>query len=299
MARTKAAGDGSDLVEMAWDPITRIVGSLGIHTKIDFKQKRVAECYSTSSVFRGYSVFMRGKDPRDAHFITSRICGICGDNHATCSVYAQNMAYGVKPPHLGEWIINLGESAEYMFDHNIFQENLVGVDYCEKMVKETNPGVLELAERTEAPHAAEHGYRTIADIMRSLNPLEGEFYREALQVSRYTREMFCLMEGRHVHPSTLYPGGVGTIASVQLFTDYLSRLMRYVEFMKRVVPLHDDLFDFFYEALPGYEEVGRRRVLLGCWGALNDPEYCDFTYANMSDWGGGCSSRPVSSWTAS
>ncbi|MFD4151093.1 nickel-dependent hydrogenase large subunit, partial [Streptomyces goshikiensis] len=241
--------------------------------------------YSTSSVFRGYSVFMRGKDPRDAHFITSRICGICGDNHATCSVYAQNMAYGVKPPHLAEWIINLGESAEYMFDHNIFQENLVGVDYCEKMVRETNPGVLELAERTPSPHAGEHGYKTIADIMRSLNPIEGEFYREALQVSRYTREMFCLMEGRHVHPSTLYPGGVGTIASVQLFTDYMSRLMRYCEFMKRVVPLHDDLFDFFYEALPGYEEVGRRRVLLGCWGALNDPEYCDFTYANMTDWG--------------
>ena len=104
-------------------------------------------------------------------------------------------------------------------------------------------------------------------------------------MSRWTREMFCLMEGRHVHPSTLYPGGVGTIASVQLFTDYLTRLMRYVEFMKRVVPMHDDLFDFFYEALPGYEEVGRRRVLLGCWGSLNNPEYCDFTYQNMADWG--------------
>ena len=99
-----------------------------------------------SSIFRGYSIFMKGKDPRDAHFITSRICGICGDNHATCSCYAQNMAYGVKPPHLGEWIVNLGEAAEYMFDHNIFQENLVGVDYCEKMVAETNPGVLEPAE---------------------------------------------------------------------------------------------------------------------------------------------------------
>src|SRR3954468_14722605 len=275
----------SDVVEMAWDPITRIVGSLGIYANVNFKSKVVEECHSTSSIFRGYSIFMKGKDPRDAHFITSRICGICGDNHATCSVYAQNMAYGVAPPHLGEWIINLGEAAEYMFDHNIFQENLVGVDYCERMVKETNPGVLERANSTEAPHAGIHGYRTIGDIMRSLNPIEGEFYREALQVSRYTREMFCLMEGRHVHPSTLYPGGVGTIASVQLFTDYLSRLMRYVEFMKRVVPLHDDLFDFFYEALPGYEEVGRRRVLLGCWGALNDPEYCDFTYANMTDWG--------------
>ena len=38
-----------------------------------------------------------------------------------------------------------------MFDHNIFQENLVGVDYCEKMVAETNPSVLAKAENTEAP----------------------------------------------------------------------------------------------------------------------------------------------------
>ena len=147
------------LVDVAWDPITRIVGSLGIFTKIDFANRVVADCRSTSSIFRGYSIFMKGKDPRDAHFITSRICGICGDNHATCSVYNQNMAYGVRPPHLGEWIINLGESAEYMFDHNIFQENLVGVDFCERMVGETNPGVLELANRTESPHAADHGYR--------------------------------------------------------------------------------------------------------------------------------------------
>ncbi|MEV6984377.1 nickel-dependent hydrogenase large subunit [Sphaerisporangium sp. NPDC051017] len=275
----------SDLVEMAWDPITRIVGSLGIYAKIDFAKKEVAECYSTSSIFRGYSIFMKGKDPRDAHFITSRICGICGDNHATCSVYTQNMAYGVRPPALAEWIINLGEAAEYMFDHTIYQENLVGVDYCEKMVRETNPGVWELAQRTECPHAGEHGFRTIADIMRSLNPLEGEFYREALVMSRLTREMFCLMEGRHVHPSTLYPGGVGTVATVQVFTDYLTRLMRYVEFMKKVVPMHDDLFDFFYEALPGYEQVGRRRVMLGCWGSLNDPAYCDYTYDNMNAWG--------------
>jgi hydrogenase large subunit len=284
--------DSQGLVEMSWDPITRIVGSLGIYTKIDFGNKRVAECHSTSSIFRGYSIFMKGKDPRDAHFITSRICGICGDNHATCSVYNQNMAYGVRPPHLGEWIINLGEAAEYMFDHNIFQENLVGVDYCEKMVGETNPGVLEQANRTEAPHAADHGYKTIGDIMRALNPFSGEFYREALQVSRYTREMFCLMEGRHVHPSTLYPGGVGTVATHQLFTDYYTRLMRYVEFMKRVVPLHDDLFDFFYEALPGYEKVGYRRTLLGCWGSLQDPEHCDFTYRNMTDWGRKCFVTP-------
>jgi hydrogenase large subunit len=281
----EAPGKSRNLVEMNWDPITRIVGSLGIFTKIDFANKQVAECYSTSSIFRGYSIFMKGKDPRDAHFITSRICGICGDNHATCATYAQNMAFGVRPPALGEWIVNLGEAAEYMFDHNIFQDNLVGVDFCEQMVKETNPGVYAKAEKTDAPHANLHGYRTIADIMKALNPFTGAFYREALQMSRMTREMFCLMEGRHVHPSTLYPGGVGTVPTVQLFTDYLVRLMKYVEFMKKVVPLHDDLFDFFYQALPGYEKVGQRQVLLACWGSFNNPDECDYTYKNMTKWG--------------
>ncbi|HEX4214522.1 MAG TPA: nickel-dependent hydrogenase large subunit [Candidatus Dormibacteraeota bacterium] len=274
-----------NLVEMSWDPITRIVGSLGIFTKIDFENHEVAECYSTSSIFRGYSIFMKGKDPRDAHFITSRICGICGDNHATCSCYAQQMAYGIRPPAIAEWIVNLGEAAEYMFDHNIFQDNLVGVDFCEKMVRETNPSVWEKAKTTESPHAADHGYRTIADIMTALNPFEGEFYRETLHVSRYTREMFCLMEGRHVHPSTLYPGGVGTVPTVQLFTDYAVRLARYAEFMKKCVPLHDDLFNFFYEALPGYERVGYRRFLTGCWGSFNDPAHCDYEYRHMTDWG--------------
>ena len=200
--------------------------------------------------------------------------------------YAQNMAYGIKPPPLGEWIVNLGEAAEYMFDHNIFQDNLVGVDFCE-IDGEGNQSrrVGKRRKKTEAPHAKDHGYRTIADIMHALNPFEGEFYRETLQVSRYTREMFCLMEGRHVHPSTLYPGGVGTVPSIQLFTDYLVRLMQYIEFMKRCVPLHDDLFDFFYEALPGYEKVGQRRILLGCWGSFQDPDVCDYNYKTMDKWG--------------
>jgi len=274
-----------NLVDMSWDPVTRIVGSLGIHTKIDFANREVVDCHATSSIFRGYSVFLRGKDPRDAGFITSRICGICGDNHATCAMYAQNMAFGIRPPHMGEWIVNLGEAAEYMFDHNLFQDNLVGVDFCEKMVQKTNPSVLAKAETTASPHAAEHGFRTIADIMRALNPFEGSFYLEALQMSRLTREMFCLMEGRHVHPSTIYPGGVGTVPSNQLFSDYLVRLMKYIDFMKRAVPLHDDLFDFFCEALPGYDEVGKRRILLGCWGSFQNPETCDFKYANMASWG--------------
>ena len=278
--------DDRKLVEMSWDPITRIVGSLGIYTKIDFANRQVAECHSTSSIFRGYSIFMKGKDPRDAHFITSRICGICGDNHATCACLRPE--HGLRRPPAGHGRV----------DHqprrggrvHVRPQHLPGQPRRRRLLRADGQGDQPRRAGTRPstptrPHADLHGYRTIADIMRALNPFTGEFYREALQMSRLTREMFCLMEGRHVHPSTLYPGGVGTVPTAQLFTDYLVRLMKYVEFMKKVVPLHDDLFDFFYEALPGYEEVGQRRVLLGCWGSFNDPDVCDYTYKNMNEWG--------------
>ena len=37
--------------------------------------------------------------------------------------------------------------------------------------------------------------------------------------------------------------------------------------------------------MPGYEEVGRRRILLGCWGAWNNPDYVDYDYRHMEGWG--------------
>jgi hydrogenase large subunit len=184
--------------------------------------------------------------------------------------------------------MNLGEAAEFIFDHTIYQDNLLFVDYCEQMVRETNPSWLETAETTEAPHADIHGFRTIADLMRALNPFSGEIYVEALQMSRITREMFCLMEGRHVHPSTIYPGGVGTVPTPQLFTDYLVRLMRCMDWVKKIVPLSDDLFDFFYDVTDGeYGKVGHRRTLLGCWGAFQNPDVVNYSYEGMNDAGNG------------
>src|SRR3954471_20761588 len=126
-AYTPPATSGVVVKEMAWDPITRIVGSLGIHTEIDFTNKKVNKCYSTSMIFRGFDIFMKGIDPRDTHFITSRICGICGDNHCTVSCLNQNMAYGVKPPKLGDYAFNLAETADYMFDHAIFNDCMANV----------------------------------------------------------------------------------------------------------------------------------------------------------------------------
>ncbi|GAA4240983.1 hypothetical protein GCM10022254_68010 [Actinomadura meridiana] len=36
----QAREQAGQLVEMSWDPITRIIGNLGIYTKIDFANRR-------------------------------------------------------------------------------------------------------------------------------------------------------------------------------------------------------------------------------------------------------------------
>ena len=121
--------------------------------------------------------------------------------------------------------------------------------------------------------------------MRSLNPFTGDFYLETLQVARYTREMYCLFGGRHTHPSTIMPGGVTVDITHQTCTDYYVRLMRYIDYVKRSVPMHDDLYDFFLQELPGYDMVGYRDTDLICWGYFDDPDYVDYDYKTMTDWG--------------
>ena len=61
--------------------------------------------------------------------------------------------------------------------------------------------------------------------------------------------------------------------------------MRYMEYVKRTVPMHDDLYDFFLQELPGYDMVGYRDTDLVCWGCFDDPDYVDYDYRNMTEWG--------------
>ena len=41
--REEVTPEARNLVDMAWDPITRIVGNLGIYTKIDFDNREVVD----------------------------------------------------------------------------------------------------------------------------------------------------------------------------------------------------------------------------------------------------------------
>ena len=71
-----------------FDPVTRVAGALAFHSTVDLKERKVLEAVSMATLFRGYEVILKGRDPRDAIFISSRACGVCGGVHSTCSALA-------------------------------------------------------------------------------------------------------------------------------------------------------------------------------------------------------------------
>ena len=65
-----------------FDPVTRVAGALAFHTVVDLENRQVMETASMATLFRGYEIILKGRDPRDAIFISSRACGVCGGVHA-------------------------------------------------------------------------------------------------------------------------------------------------------------------------------------------------------------------------
>ncbi|MDP9375742.1 MAG: nickel-dependent hydrogenase large subunit [Chloroflexota bacterium] len=273
--------------EVNFDPVTRIAGALAFHSVTDLQERKVIETNAMATLFRGYEVILKGRDPRDAIFISSRACGVCGGVHSTCSAHALEMAFGVTPPPLGIIVRNLLLAAEFLYDHPLHLFLLAGPDYSQSAVEETNPGLWERAQRTPTEHGAVHGYATIGAIMTDLNPLAGRLYLEALGMTRVAREAYVILGGKYPHPETIIPGGLSTTISLTTFNEYYSRLVKLFDYAKKVALLWDDVFDFFLRANPAYAKVGARRKNLIDTGLWDDPARYDATYANCDDWGEG------------
>src|SRR5260370_19692590 len=103
--------------DLDFDPVTRVAGALAFHTVADFQGRKVLEARSMATLFRGYEVIMIGRDPRDAIFITSRACGVCGGGPSVTSALAIRMAIGCVPPPLRIFIPNIPLAPEVLYYH--------------------------------------------------------------------------------------------------------------------------------------------------------------------------------------
>ena len=111
------------------DPVTRIEGHLRIEAEVDGGQVR--DAWSSSTMFRGIEIILKGRDPRDAWAFTQRICGVCTTVHAIASIRAVENAIGATPPPNARILRTLINAAQCIQDHVIHFYHLHALDWVD------------------------------------------------------------------------------------------------------------------------------------------------------------------------
>lgn len=269
--------------EIFIEPITRIEGHLGIKVDIDVDKKVVVDAYSTGVMFRGFEKIMEGRDPPDAIWISQRICGVCPTPHAIASAEALDMALNVSPPPLAVLLRNLADAFEIIYDHVLHWFQLSGPDYSELIVKDRNPSWFDAAEEYRAEHRDIHGFSTVGEIMKAMNPLSGSLWLKAISYQRTAKECLTMIAGKYPHLATVIPGGITYLPTLGRVQELIFKFLEVVPWIKKVVFIAEDVIGFLRER--GYDKVGVRRANLISYGAADDPEAYDAKYENMGAWG--------------
>ncbi len=271
-------------MEVQFDPVSRVAGALSLRATLD-PAGQASDVSTMATTFRGYEVLLRDRDIRDAIFISSRACGVCGGAHALCSALALEMTFEVRPPQFGIAIRNVLAAIDNLVDHPVALFLRAGPDYSEPVVRATNPELWSRAESTPAPGVAIHGLKQISDIMTGLTRFSGNLAREALAMSRTAREAYVVMGGKYPHPQTIVPGGISSTVDPSDLSLALLRVTKFLDYSRKVAAIWDDLTAFFYEADPRYREVGAAPANFIDLGLWDDPEIYDGTFENSAAWG--------------
>ncbi len=226
------------------DPITRIEGHLKIEVEVE--NDTVVDAWSSGTMARGFEILLKGRDPRDAPFVTSRFCGVCFSVHQIASAKALDAAFGANVPEGARLIRNLIMGAEYLYDHIVHFYHLSALDYID-VVAVTNyegkdPGLLSVKEKIVSLVKSNDTYpltpRYKPDEF-SVNDPEVvltlvSHYLKALEVQVLARHMGAILGGRHPHYQSIVPGGVTQYPTADKIAKFRSMLLKVIDFIKKV-----------------------------------------------------------------
>ncbi|MDP1784977.1 MAG: nickel-dependent hydrogenase large subunit [Sulfuricurvum sp.] len=224
------------------DPITRIEGHLRIEVEID-KNNVVQKAYSSSTLWRGIELILKGRDPRDTGLIAQRICGVCTYSHYKAGIEAVENALGVEPPYNAKLVRSLLNESLYMHDHVVHFYHLHGLDWVDivsalsadpKRASELafNYTDLPIATGTDeltavqqrvkgfvakgqmGPFANAYWGNKTYKFSPEQNLIALSHYLKALEVQRIAAQMFAIFGAKQPHPQSLVVGGVTCVRDV-------------------------------------------------------------------------------------
>jgi hydrogenase large subunit len=199
------------------DPVTRIEGHMKVQVTIDTVNgvQQVTDAQATGTLFRGFETILKGRDPKDAPYLTQRICGVCPVSHGLAASMALESAAGLTVPTNARLMRNLVLGANFLQSHILHFYLLAALDYI------TPPA--------SAPWTPSWN----VDLMRSsvLQQLVGNFVT-AVTMRRKAHEMAAIFAGRMPGLSAIVPGGFTTkptTSMINSFTSYLDTLMSFID----------------------------------------------------------------------
>ncbi|UCB47068.1 MAG: nickel-dependent hydrogenase large subunit [Spirochaetota bacterium] len=219
------------------DPLTRIEGHMKIEATVDNGAVNDAHCSGT--LFRGFEIILKGRDPRDAQRITQRVCGVCPAIHCTAATLNLDSAFGIagSVPDNGRILRNLVLGANYLQSHVLHFYHLAALDYVDVTACKNYQGkdrelnsVKDFIERGElAPFTPryEGDYR----FDEETNQVLVKHYLEAFEIRRLAQEMLTLFGGKMPHNATIVPGGITEHPTVDKIAGFLWRLNKIKDFI--------------------------------------------------------------------
>lgn len=218
------------------DPVTRIEGHLRVEAALE--GNRVAEAWSSGTMFRGLEKILLGRDPREAWIWTQRICGVCTTVHALASVRAVEDALGIRVPDNARILRNLVAGIQMVQDHVIHFYHLHALDWVDVTLalKADPKATSRLAESlSEYSNSSPGRFKTVQERARTLvdsgrlslfasgywghpayrlppevNLLAVSHYLDALDWQREIIRVHAVLGGKNPHLQTFLVGGMAT-----------------------------------------------------------------------------------------
>ena len=262
------------------DPISRIEGHLKVETVVDGGV--VKEAAVGGTLFRGFEIFLKGRDPWDAQRLTQRVCGVCPASHGMAAAQNLDSALGVTSsiPHNGRLIRNIILGANYIQSHVLHFYALAALDFVDVTAvadyAASDPDLKAVKSFIERGALGIFVPRYEGDyrLTKEQNIQLTLHYIKALRIRALAHEAGAVFGGKMPHDVGMVPGGVTCGPTTDKIMTLVGMLRAIREFAETIY-LPDILA--VARAYPDYAEIGKGVENYLSWGAFDEDLHADLT----------------------
>ncbi|MHB8840948.1 MAG: nickel-dependent hydrogenase large subunit [Candidatus Aquicultor sp.] len=266
------------MAKVVIDPITRIEGHLRITCIVE--NGKVTDAWNTCTLFRGFEIFMKNRDPMGIWHFAQRICGVCPTPHALNSVQAVERAMGIeKVDDNARLVRNMMEASQIGYDHILWFYILNAFDYVNVPnalnARPTTQALKDVQDKVNAvvqsgqlgPFANmfwDHpGYKLSPDLDLELTA----HYLQSIDAQQAANDAAAFMGGKYPMIMNYVPGGVTQLPSIEEILFYRGRMEQVQAFVNEVmVPDLLAIAPFYLDLA----KTGKGHANYLTWGVLDE-----------------------------